>query len=1330
MKRLLMVMLAAGLVAGCPSESDPGAGGTLDVIGTDAPAHDDVPAEPDTSVEDIGANDEGGDDVEPDIVLVDPNNPNCFDDPGSSYCPCNTDVDCQSGHCILTAQGKKCAHPCAGECPEGYECEAIGPAGASASNFCKNRAVVLCMPCLQDDDCEVEGHVGEDQCVAYGNAGSFCGIGCGTATDCPSGYGCDSGQCVKESGECVCEVLHTALNAQTQCNAANETGTCLGTRRCDNDGLTACDAPQPTTEVCDGKDNDCNSQTDEIPDSACEVSNAFGTCAGTKSCVDGASNCDAQAPTEELCDGNDNDCNGETDEGFADADGDGIADCVDGDLDGDGVPDVDDNCDTIKNADQLDTDLDTLGDACDPDDDNDGTIDDNDCGPKNKNVYPFAPELCDGLDNDCDNSTDEQTCVDGNGCTDDVCDAIAGCSNPFNNAPCTDGNQCTEKDTCDGGKCAGKFTDCDDQNPCTDDQCDPAGGCVSVANTLPCSDGDACTTGDVCAGKTCFGGSPLPCNDNNPCTDDGCSAETGCTAGPNTAACSDGDSCTLNDACGGGTCTGDEKPCDDGDPCTADSCDSELGCVAAPSSGAACDDGIECTTNDVCDQGTCAGNDANCDCKVDADCPDDGDLCNGVPYCDKSTPVFKCKLDVDSVVTCNVPGGLDEQCVAVSCNPGTGLCSAPPLANGVACDDNSACTSGDACSAGKCGGAPVNCDDLNGCTLDSCEPDSGCVQKAVVGFKLCDDGSACTKNDACQSGFCVGTLPVTCEDGNACTNDSCNPETGCVFAPNQNPCNDNSACTLGDACGNGTCQGTPVVCNNQNACDGVEQCDHVVGCVNGVPPACGDGVDCTTDACKPEQGCVNTPNDADCLDDDVCNGVESCDADVGCVSDPTADGTDCSDDDACTVNDACSVGQCVGAPKPCDDGNACTNDTCENGQCASFAVIGIKLCDDKNACTSAEQCQNGFCVGAQVECNDQNACTSDSCDEEIGCVNAPNTALCNDQNPCTVNDVCAAGVCQGDGKVCDDNDPCNGVETCIVETQGCANGTPLVCNDGFDCTTDACVTGQGCVFSPVDALCDDGKLCNGVESCVAGVGCLTETVEEGTSCDDANPCTTNDQCTDKVCTGAEKNCNDDNVCTADSCDPAVLGGCVSAPAPGFVVCDDGNDCTDDDVCKEGFCKGSATQCNDDNPCTDDTCNEQGGCANPANTDTCDDGNGCTEGDVCADSKCAPGTVKSCDDNNPCTVDSCENGACVNAEKDCSELDEPCKQGTCDAGICIQVDALCSPDSTHIYTTSTCLPADSSAPRSIRGALGNGQPVGLSQGTARSVRWGFHSYPAE
>jgi hypothetical protein len=120
----------------------------------------------------------------------------------------------------------------------------------------------------------------------------------------------------------------------------------------------------------------------------------------------------------EICNGIDDNCDGNIDEGLTDTDNDGVCDAIDNcpdtsnpgqdDLDNDGIGDACDNCILYSNADQADFDNDNVGDVCDPDDDNDTSLDNVDCAPFDASIFPGATEVCgDLVDNDCDGLIDE-----------------------------------------------------------------------------------------------------------------------------------------------------------------------------------------------------------------------------------------------------------------------------------------------------------------------------------------------------------------------------------------------------------------------------------------------------------------------------------------------------------------------------------------------------------------------------------------------------------------------------------------------------------------------------------------------------------------------------------------------------------------------------------------------------------------------------------------------------------------------------------------------------------------------------------------------------------
>ncbi len=125
-------------------------------------------------------------------------------------------------------------------------------------------------------------------------------------------------------------------------------------------------------------------------------------------------------PDMEVCNGRDDDGDGDIDEGFMDSDGDGAADCADDDCDG-----IDNDGDGFVDEDYPDTDGDGIADCVDEeecdglDNDGDGDIDE-DFGDSDEDGIAdcLDVEECDGIDNDGDGLVDEGFDSDSDGLAD------------------------------------------------------------------------------------------------------------------------------------------------------------------------------------------------------------------------------------------------------------------------------------------------------------------------------------------------------------------------------------------------------------------------------------------------------------------------------------------------------------------------------------------------------------------------------------------------------------------------------------------------------------------------------------------------------------------------------------------------------------------------------------------------------------------------------------------------------------------------------------------------------------------------------------------------
>ncbi|MDP2309062.1 MAG: putative metal-binding motif-containing protein [Pseudomonadota bacterium] len=417
-----------------------------------------------------------------------------------------------------------------------------------------------CDGTTDEDAVDVEAFYADADGDSYGDAGVSV-----YACDAPSGYLSDGQDCDDTRAAVHPGATETCDDIDQDCDGTVDDGAVDGTTwygDADHDGyggttttIAACDVPSgyfataadcddlaATThpgapETCDGDDDDCDGATDEDAvdagvwyldmdgDGFGNAAVTVSACGAPSGYVANATDCaDDDANTfpgsDELCDGDDNDCDGLVDE--ADAE-DATSWYADADSDGYGNPAAAVTaCDAPAGYGADATDCDDTSAAVSPaaievcngyDDDCDGIVDEDamllaswfadgdgdgygalesprsacfqpsgyvasstDCDDADATTYPDAPELCDSLDNDCDGTADEDATgttwyadadEDGFG---DPADAVASCTAP-------------ELFVADG-------TDCDDTRPG-----------VNPAAEEVCENGldDDCSGADECA---------------------------------------------------------------------------------------------------------------------------------------------------------------------------------------------------------------------------------------------------------------------------------------------------------------------------------------------------------------------------------------------------------------------------------------------------------------------------------------------------------------------------------------------------------------------------------------------------------------------------------------------------------------------------------------------------------------------------------------------------------------------------------------------------------------------------------------------------------------
>gem|GEM_PF-974853 len=404
-----------------------------------------------------------------------------------------------------------------------------------------------------------------------------------------------------------------------------------------------------------------------------------------------------------------------------------------------------------------------------------------------------------------------------------------------------------------------------------------------------------------------------------------------------------------------------------------------------------------------------------------------------------------------------------------------------------ATEDDGSCTFPGCIDVAACNyDALAGCDD-GSCTYPGCVDVAACNYDALAG---CDDGS-CTYPGCVDVAACNYNALAGCDDG-SCSFPGCTNPTAC-----------NYNATAG--CDNGSC--TFPGCTNATACN----YNALAGCDDGSCsfPGCTNPTACSYDATA---GCDNgSCTFPGCMNAAACNYNALAGCDDGSCSFP-----------GCTNPTACSYNAAAG----CDDGS-CTFPGCTNSTACNYNALAG--CDDGSCsfpgCTNPTACSYNAAAGC-----DDGSCTFPGCTNPTAC-NYNAAAGCDDgscsfpgcTNPTACNYNAAAGcdngLCTFPG--CTNPTACN-----YNATAGCNDGSCILpdgCTDPIACNYNAlalcdngtCILPDGCTnpaafnYDPT-ALCDDGSCLLPATACDGVLGGLEDVKVEKYYISDANDATDTD----------------------------------------------------------------------------------------------------------------------------------------------------------------------------------------------------------------------------